>query len=148
MISGIKRNDYQAKLIKFYGIFIFLWFSFQAKVAKHGFIIFKCKYIWWNILSALFWVFPWTWCLKIFSYFSTFLRPISIALLLTLHASYSKRSAVTPPPSTNNLAMVNLVMVKNIILCSNLSITVIKQNFWKKGHPVATYPYKSNLQYN
>ena len=68
---------------------------------------------------------------------------------LTLHASYSKRSAVTPPaPSTNNLAMVNLVMVKNIILCSNLSITVIKQNFWKKGHPVATYPYKSNLQYD
>lgn len=44
--------------------------------------------------------------------------------------------------------IVNLVMVKNIILCSNLSITVIKQNFWKKGHPVATYPYKSNLQYN
>ena len=86
-------------------------------------------------------MFPWTWYLKIFSYFSTFLWPISIALLLTLHASYSKRSAVTPPaPSTNNLAMVNLVMVKNIILCSNLSITVIKQNFWKKGHPVATYP--------
>ena len=23
-----------------------------------------------------------------------------------------------------------------------------KQNFWKKGHPVATYPYKSNLQYD
>ena len=50
-----------------------------------------------------------------------------------------------PPssPSTNNLAM-----VKNITLCSNLSITVIKQNFWKKGHPVAMYPYESNLQYD
>ena len=41
-----------------------------------------------------------------------------------------------------------LPMVKNITLFSNLSITVIKQNFWKKGHPMATYPYKSNLQYD
>ena len=49
-----------------------------------------------------------------------------------------KKECSDPPPP----------MVKNITLFSNLSITVIKQNFWKKGHPVAMYPYESNLQYD
>ena len=68
----------------------------------------------------------------------------SITLNFTCLLLKKECSDPTPSsPSTNNLAM-----VKNITLCSNLSITVIKQNFWKKGHPVAMYPYESNLQYD